>query len=137
MVNCRLLRVGKLDAYISPSTEPMLIISPDLRAAMCGMTALAMRSKAKTLVSKTAFVCSREWSISGAVKYYMSSKLPTPYNELLTNHEYSRIVHDDVDLALFLNYVLDGSVDGVFRGNIKSNGDDIRILAEIHRLDAP
>ena len=39
------------ETYMSPRTEPMLMIVPLLRAAMCGMAALQVRTIPNTFVS--------------------------------------------------------------------------------------
>ena len=57
---------AELWAYMTPPTEPTFTMVPRLRAAMCGMTAFAVRIVANTFVWKMRTVSSMSTSISGA-----------------------------------------------------------------------
>ena len=50
-----------------PAMEPTLTTVPRLREAMCGMTAFAVRTVAKTLVLKMRMISSISTSMRGAV----------------------------------------------------------------------
>ena len=60
-----MVRKEKGRAYTSPTIDPTLTIIPDLCAAICGMTALAVRIAPKTFASNVLLACSIDISITG------------------------------------------------------------------------
>ena len=104
---------------ISPTIEPMLTITPLLRSAISGTTALTMRRMANALVSNIFVISSTDWSMIGpGIKSYRNwTGLICEMYHTCTKE--ACIVYDHIDFPLNSCNVLDDSPNGVITGHIE------------------
>ena len=123
------------EAYISPTMEPMLTMSPRLREAMCGTTDLQTRRTERQLVSKAEATPSIGRSNSGPVHESVSNQTTLRAIIRRTMAHNSGIVDNDVDAPLAFEHGRDDGLDISVGSDIEGESLNAGLGEPLHCLE--